>query len=114
MTSRLPRVSTLALLTLPLFPVNAMAQLAVSANDNKAVLIDGVTTVVQNPPPDTVTIIDLKSSPPKIVGSVNAPASVVGPPSSVAVAHDESLALVSAATQIDRSDPTQVVHENSV
>jgi DNA-binding beta-propeller fold protein YncE len=112
--SRLPRVSTLALLTLPLLPVNAVAQLALSANDNKAVLVDGVTTVVQNPPPDTVTIIDLKSSPPKILADVKAPTSVVGPPSSVAVAHDESIALVTAATKIDPSDPKKVVPDNKV
>lgn len=112
--SRLPRVSTLALLTLPLLSVSTVAQLAVSANDNKAVLVDGVTTVVQNPPPDSVTIIDLKSSPPKVVASVNAPASVVGPPSSVAVAHDESIALVSAATKIDPSDPKKVVPDNKL
>ena len=35
------------------------AQIAVSANDNKAVLVDGVNTVVKSPPPDTVTLIDL-------------------------------------------------------
>ncbi len=38
----------------------AAAQLAVSANDNKLVLVNGVSTVVQNPPPDTVAVIDLK------------------------------------------------------
>ena len=32
--------------------VPAAAQIAVSANDNKAVLVDGVNTVVRNPAPD--------------------------------------------------------------
>jgi DNA-binding beta-propeller fold protein YncE len=114
MSFRLSRASALALLTVPLLSSGAAAQLAVSANDNKAVLIDGVNTVVQNPPPDTVTIIDLNASPPKIVAEVKAPASVVGPPSSVAVAPDESIALVTAATKIDPADPKKVIPDNVV
>jgi DNA-binding beta-propeller fold protein YncE len=114
MTFHLSRVSGLALLTLPLLPFSAAAQLAVSANENKAVLVDGVNTVVQNPPPDTVTIIDLKIAPPKILGEVNAPTSVVGPPSSVAVSADESIALVTAATKVDPADSKKVVPDNKV
>jgi DNA-binding beta-propeller fold protein YncE len=114
MSSRLSRVSALALLALPIWTVESMAQIAVSANDNKAVLIDGVNTVVQNPAPDAVTIIDLGTSPPKIVAEINAPTSVVGPPSSVAVAPDESVALVTAATKIDPADPKKVVPDNKV
>jgi DNA-binding beta-propeller fold protein YncE len=112
MTFRLS--SVLALLALPILSSGALAQLAVSANDNKAVLVDGVNTVPQNPPPDTVTIIDLSTSPPKIIGEVQAPTSVVGPPSSVAVAADESIALVTAATKIDPADPKKVVPDNKV
>jgi DNA-binding beta-propeller fold protein YncE len=114
MTFRLSRVSVLALLALPILSSGALAQLAVSANDNKAVLVDGVNTVPQNPAPDTVTIIDLSTSPPKIIGEVQAPTSVVGPPSSVAVAADESIALVTAATKIDPADPKKVVPDNKV
>jgi Lactonase, 7-bladed beta-propeller len=114
MSSRLARVSALALLTLTTCTAGAVAQIAVSANDNKAVLIDGVNTVPQNPAPDTVTIIDLATSPPKIVAEINAPASVVGPPSSVAITADESIALVTAATRIDPADPKKVVPNNKV
>ena len=35
----------------------AEAQLAISANDNKLALVNGVAQVVQNPAPDTITII---------------------------------------------------------
>ena len=42
-----------------------LAQIAVSANDNKVVLVNGMSTVVQNPAPDTVAIIDLKRFPSK-------------------------------------------------
>ena len=43
----------------------ASAQVAVSSNDNKVVLDNGVIKVVKNPPPDTVSIIDMKTSPQK-------------------------------------------------
>src|SRR2546428_11384745 len=72
----------------------AGAQIAVSANDNKVVSLNSVVTVVPNAPPDTVSIIDLKASPPRVIAEVDAPVSVVGPPLSIAVTPDESLALV--------------------
>jgi DNA-binding beta-propeller fold protein YncE len=114
MTSRLAGRALAAALALPLLTAGAAAQILVSANENKAVLVDGVNTVVQNPPPDTVSIIDLNVSPPKLVAELNVPTSVVGPPSSVAVAPDESFALVTAATRIDPGDPKKVIPDNKV
>ena len=99
------------LATLVLVPMVA-AQLAVSANDNKGILVNGVVTVVQNPPPDTAAIIDLKQFPPKILADVEVPTSVVGPPFSVAITPDESLALVTAAMKVDPSDSTKQIPDN--
>ena len=90
------------------------AQIVVSANDNKVRLVNGQVQVVQNPPADTVAIIDLGQSPPKVIAELNAPASVVGPPLSVAITPDESLALVTAATKIDPADPTKTVADNKL
>jgi hypothetical protein len=59
-----------ALATMPCLAAVAMAQIAVSANDNKVVNIDGKNVVVENPAPDTATIIDLGVSPPKVLGEV--------------------------------------------
>jgi len=86
---------------------SAHGWIAVSANDNKAVLRDGVTTTVANGGPDTVSIIDLRATPPRVIAEIEAPSSVVGPPMSVAVAPDESFALVSAAMRLagDRMVP---------
>jgi DNA-binding beta-propeller fold protein YncE len=42
------------------------------------------------------------------------PTSVVGPPTSVAITPDESLALVSASTKIDPKDPTKIVVSNDL
>ena len=90
----------------------ASAQLAVSSNDTKVINVDGVNKIVENPAPDNVTIIDLGISPPKVVGQVDVPGSVVGPPQSVAVAPDESIALVAASTKIDPADPKKTVPDN--
>src|SRR6478672_3943689 len=92
----------------------ASGQLAVSANDGKAVLTDGVNSVPANPPQDTVTLIDLNAKPPKVVGEIEAPTSVIGPPLSVAVARDESFALVTAASKIDPADPKKTVPDDKL
>lgn len=99
--------------SLALGPV-AQAQIAVTANDAKAILVDGVGRVAPGPGPDTVAIIDLGQYPPRLVAEIAAPASVVGPPTSVAVTPDESLALVTAATKLDPADRTKTVPDNRV
>ena len=104
--------TALALMVLTVLPTYADAQLAVSSNDTKIVNVDGVNKIVENPPPDNVTIIDLGVSPPKVVGQLNAPGSVVGPPQSVAVAPDESIALIAASTKIDPTDPKKTAPDN--
>jgi DNA-binding beta-propeller fold protein YncE len=116
MTLHISRVSGLAaaLLIVPLFPSLAAAQLAVSANDAKAVLVNGVNTVPPNPADDTVTIIDLGVSPPKVIGELKAPSSVVGPPQNVAIAPDESIALISSNMKLDAADPKKLVPDNRV
>jgi len=101
-------------LTLLASAVTVEAQLALSANDNKLVLIDGVGTVAQNPAVDTVSVIDMKQYPPRLVAEITAPTSVVGPPLSVAITPDESLALVTAAMKIDPSDPKKQIPDNRV
>jgi len=93
----------------------AQAQIAVSSNDHKVKQENGVTGIADNPQPDTVTILDLGQTPVKVVGTVgNVPGSVVGPPTSVAVTPDESLALVAASTQIDPTDKTKTKPDDRV
>jgi DNA-binding beta-propeller fold protein YncE len=104
----------LALAAWPLASIAAAAQLAISANDNKVVNSEGRTVVVENAPPDTVTIVNLGISPPKVISELKVPASVVGPPGSVAVAPDESYALVVAAFKIDPADPKKLVPDDTV
>ena len=94
--------------------VGAYAQLAVSANDAKVKLVNGKTEVVQNPPPDTVSFIDLRASPPKVLAELNVPNSVVGPPSNVAVSPKEEIVLIAGAMQIDPSDATKTIPDDKV
>lgn len=106
------RALAVALLALPFLSFGAVAQLAVSSNDGKAVLVNGVNTVPPNPADDTVTIIDLGVSPPRVIGEIKAPSSVVGPPQNVAIAPDESIALVASNMKVDPADPTKVTPDN--
>src|SRR6266699_3059110 len=107
-------VGALSLAVLMSLSSGASGELALSANDGKAVLIDGVNAVPASPPADSVTVIDLNATPPKVVAEIPAPTSVVGPPSSVAVARDESFALVTGASKVDPSDPKKTVPDDKL
>jgi hypothetical protein len=108
------RLTSLAagLLVLLACPFTANAQLAVSANDGKSQLVEGNAVAMETPVPDSVTILDLGASPPKVVAEIAAPASVVGPPSSVAIAPDASYALVTAAMKVDPADPKKLAPDS--
>ena len=100
---------------LSLVATSAWAQIAVSSNDHKVKQENGVTSNVDNPTPDSITILDLGQSPVKVLGTVNnVPGSVVGPPTSVAITPDESVALVAASTQIDPADKTKTKPDTKV
>jgi hypothetical protein len=107
-------VGALALAALISVSSGASAQLALSANDGKAVLIDGVNSVPASPTADTVAVIDLNATPPKVIAEIPAPTSVVGPPSSVAIAPDESFALVTGASKVDPADPKKTVPDDKL
>jgi DNA-binding beta-propeller fold protein YncE len=109
---RLPVALTLAAAFAMAAP--AAAQIAVSAQENKVVNVDGTNKVVESPPPDNAMILDIGVSPPKVIGQVNLGASVVGVPQSVAIAPDESIALVTAATKMDPADPKKTADDNKV
>ncbi len=101
------RLVLIGLVAVLAYGTPAGAQIAISANDNKVMLVNGVVQVVRNPPADTVTILDLKAAPPRVIAEIAVPASVVGPPTSVAITPDEGLALVTAAMRIDPNDPSK-------
>lgn len=92
----------------------ANAEIAISANEHKVTNENGVTKNIANPTPDTITVMDIGVMPPKAIATLNVPTSVVGPPLSVAITRDETLALVAAATKIDPADATKTVPDNKL
>src|SRR5262245_11512106 len=114
MHCHIPVVGATALAALLSLSSGAGAQLALSANHGKPGLAAGVNAVPANPAPDSVTIIDLNATPPKVIAEIPVPTSVVGPPSSVAIARDESFALVTAATKLDPADPKKLVPDDKL
>jgi DNA-binding beta-propeller fold protein YncE len=108
-------VFTGACLALTFVSAPGQAQIAVSSNDHKVTQENGVTKNVPNPPGDSITIIDLGALPVKVIGTINdVPGSVVGPPLSVAITPDESLALVASSSKVDPADPNKLVPDDRV
>jgi DNA-binding beta-propeller fold protein YncE len=92
----------------------ARAQLVISANDGKAVLVNGVTVVPAPPTPDTVTILDASVTPPRVVSELRVPNSVIGPPQNVAIAPDGSIAVITSSTKLDPADASRTVTDNTM
>ncbi|MCP3385269.1 beta-propeller fold lactonase family protein [Bradyrhizobium sp. CCGUVB4N] len=90
------------------------AEILVTANDGKMVLENGNAVVRKQPLPDTVSIIDFTDGMLKLLAEVPAPASVVGPPPSVAVAPDGSFALVTGAMKVDPTDATKTAPDDKL
>ncbi|HEY4249818.1 MAG TPA: beta-propeller fold lactonase family protein [Roseomonas sp.] len=103
-----------AALALTLVCGAASAQIAVSGNGNKQRLVNGVNTVVANPPPDTITVLDLGGPRPRVLGEAQVPHSLVGPPTGVAITPDERFAAISSSQRIDPADPTRTTADNRV
>ncbi|WP_116091778.1 YncE family protein [Sphingomonas crusticola] len=87
------------------------SEVAVSVGDGKQVLVDGIQRVPPRPKPDMLSLIALAGVP-RIVSEIPLPASVIGPPSSVAITPDGSLALVTSSRRIDPSDPASLVPDD--
>ena len=101
-----------AALAVALTAATAQAQLAISANDAKVKLVDGKVAIEKDPQPDTVTFIDLRSTPPKIVAEIDVPNSVVGPPANVAISPQADIALVASAMRIDPANPDKQIPDD--
>ena len=92
----------------------ARADIAISSNDNHTVMDAAANQVADaGAGPDTISIIDLKGEP-RIVATLDVPGSVVGPPMAVAIARDESFAIVTAATKAEASGPFGIAFDDRV
>ena len=84
-------------------------QLLITANENKLELRNGLATVMPDNPADSISIFDVAVTPARRVAQVNVPVSVIGPPQSVALTPDLSLAIVAATTRFDPKDRTKTI-----
>jgi DNA-binding beta-propeller fold protein YncE len=92
----------------------AQADIALSSNDGHTAMDNGKLVAAKPVQPDTVSVIDLASFPPRIAATVEVPGSVVGPPMAVMVAPDESWGVVTSATKADPAQATGVGPDDRV
>ena len=93
----------------------ANAQLAVVALENKVTLVNGVSTVVNNPQPDGAAILDLSFTPPRLLAQIQLPsATVLGPPTTVALTPSGGMALLGGGQMHDPADKTKLVDHDIV
>lgn len=81
----------------------AAPQLIASVQDGKAMVVNGVTLTV--PGEDTLAIIEVGAGAPKVLQEIPVPATSFGPPQSVDISPDRTLALVASGTKRDPANP---------
>lgn len=103
-----------AALAIALAPAPLLAQdLVVVAVDRKVELVNGAARTTPNAGPDSLAIVDLAANPPRVTATIpNVPTSVVGPPSSAAIAPNGRLALVTANSRLDPADSSRQIPDN--
>jgi len=94
--------------------VTASGQLVLSGNEAKIDLASGTAVVLPDAPPDSLSILDFSTFPPKVTHLDNVQNSVIGPPSNIAITPDERLALVASSTLSDPANPGQWIPDNVI
>ncbi len=102
-----------AWLILAALAVPAQAEIAVTANDGKQVLADGKQVVPTPLVADSVSILDFGNGKLRVTATIGAPASVIGPPRSVAITPDGAYAIVTSARRV-RADGKDIEPDDRV
>jgi 6-phosphogluconolactonase (cycloisomerase 2 family) len=76
----------------------AHAEIAISANDGKQMRAGDI---IDGPEPDSISVLRLSDGHVKLLGSIHAPAAMIGPPGAVAVSKDSKFALVTVCQKLD-------------
>lgn len=105
---------TLSVFSFIAIVATAKAQVVGIAVDPKAELVHGETKIISNPPPDSVAFFEFSGMKYKRLGTVQAPVSFIGPPSSVAITEDKTLALVSSSSRLDPANPKKFAPDNKI
>jgi DNA-binding beta-propeller fold protein YncE len=95
-------------------PSVAARQLALSAVDGKLVLDQGGIKVINQGERDGAMLYDLSVFPPRELAYLAMPTSLAGPPQSVAINSDQTLAVVTAAQKTDPADPTRTIPDTRI
>jgi DNA-binding beta-propeller fold protein YncE len=99
-----------ALAALLLCSTAAQAGLMISANDGKQIVKGDPTPRT----PDSVSVLDIGHYPPRVIGTVQVPAAMIGSPNAVAVGADEKFAIITAAQNYVEADPENPVPGDTV
>ena len=79
----------------------AQAGLMISANDGKQIVKGDPTPRT----PDSVNVLDMNHYPPRVIGTVQVPAAMIGSPNAVVVGAGEKFAIITAAQNYMAADP---------
>lgn len=90
------------------------AQLVLSGNENKIELTSGAIRVIPATAPDSISILNFSTFPPKVQHVDNVPNTVIGPPSNIAITPDRSLALIADSVTVDPADATKWVPNSAI
>lgn len=102
--------ATVAVLSLTVS--SAQAEMFVSVQDGKQMLVEGRNRVVEGS--DMLSMLELQNGQLQVVAEIPVPASVIGPPTSLAIVPDGSLALVTAGFKRDPADSSKVLADNTL
>lgn len=89
-------------------------QIVVSANENKIDLTGGGPRAVPNAAPDSITVLNFATFPPKVATLANVPNTVIGPPSNIAITPDGSLALIANSARLDPVNATNTLPNREI
>jgi DNA-binding beta-propeller fold protein YncE len=106
------RLQSLAITFTVMTCVSAHAQLFVSAQDGKSMLIDGAIQTVEGE--DSLALIELAEGQATVKYEIPVPTSVTGPPLSVDATPDGAIAIVTAGFKRDPSDPKKTVNDDRI
>jgi WD40 repeat protein len=93
-------------------PASESKSYFLSIQDGRAGLVDGKSIV--RDAADTLAVIEVTGNRLRVAQQIQMPTSLVGPPSSIAISPTKQLALISAATRRDTTDPKKVVSHDLV
>lgn len=86
----------------------------ISGNETKIDLSSGAQKIVPNAGPDSLSLLDFSTFPPKVIQIDNVPNTVIGPPSNIAIDPAGKFALIANSIQIDPANPTNYIPNNQI